>query len=134
MPVEQALGERGVASCHRVDDRLVLPGRDRGVAPVAQDHHAVAQLGLWSVTPFVDLTDRTKVLTSATSQMLVLKGGALGDGTQYSWCSEWGLGDHYFGLFPNSGEGETYAGDYSYGGGWEFTMRWAKSRVAACGF
>jgi cysteine-rich repeat protein len=51
-----------------------------------------------------------------------------------SWCVEWNLGARLFAPRPgNNAAQEVYASGYS-NGNWVVTIRWAKTRIAACGF
>jgi hypothetical protein len=58
------------------------------------------------------------------------------DGTQYSWCSEWGHGDRYLALMPGQlgPEGESYAGNWSSGANWVVTVNVGSTRRGTCGF
>ncbi|MFK7930470.1 MAG: hypothetical protein AB8H79_19950, partial [Myxococcota bacterium] len=50
------------------------------------------------------------------------------------WCSEWGIGSKYLGVFPaRTGAGETYARSFSTGG-WKLTIKVGATRSDACGF
>jgi hypothetical protein len=55
-----------------------------------------------------------------------------------AWCSNWGLGGSmYLAAMPAgvaNSNGECYAQSWSNGANWTFTIRYATSRFAACGF
>lgn len=52
----------------------------------------------------------------------------------WNWCSEWGMGGRSLGVMPGRSGGESYAGGFASGAGWQFTLKIAKTRLDACGF
>ena len=57
------------------------------------------------------------------------------DNNAYSWCSEWGIGQQSFsiGIMPGAAGAETFGSNWNSGNA-TFTIRYAASRIAACGF
>ena len=63
-----------------------------------------------------------------------------GCGTPGAWCSNWGLGGLFLGVIPQdfdqieTGAELRLSSSFISGDPWELTLRWGRSREAACGF
>ena len=57
-------------------------------------------------------------------------------GSNYDWCSEWGLNGKLLAIMPaqTASRGESFSSSWSNGGGWEVTIQVGSTRQATCGF
>lgn len=114
--------------------------------------------GDWYVTTYLDVWGQSPTMMTGFFEMWFREGDAEqpweealpfpqqnhyggGCGAMGAWCSNWGLGGAVFlGVLPehleqlSPGSELRLSSSFTDGADWEMTLRWGRSREAACGF